>query len=79
MVERLEHLARQHGLKFSQGPSGTDVHLASDMFSLQVVLESHGGVKDVRVTHNSEVVVRALWLLLHIILFMCIVTLKVLQ
>ena len=57
MVERLEHLGRQHGLKFTQAHSGSDVYLSSDMFYLQVALESNGGVKDVKVSHNSEVVV----------------------
>lgn len=54
MVERLESLTRQLGLKFMPGPSGTELFISSDMFYLEVVLESTGVVKDVKIHHEGK-------------------------
>lgn len=55
MVERLESVTRQLGLKFSPGGSPLDWFISSDMFYLEVMLESTGGVKDVRIHHEGKV------------------------
>ncbi|KAJ8959121.1 hypothetical protein NQ318_022378 [Aromia moschata] len=52
MVERLESLTRQLGLKFVVEPSG--VFISSDMFYLEIVLESTGSVKDVKIHHEGK-------------------------
>ncbi|XP_069683901.1 mediator of RNA polymerase II transcription subunit 1 [Periplaneta americana] len=55
MVERLESVTRQLGLKFSPGGSPLDWFISSDMFYLEVMLESTGGIKDVRIHHEGKV------------------------
>ncbi|XP_066993755.2 mediator of RNA polymerase II transcription subunit 1 [Anabrus simplex] len=55
MVERLESVSRQLGLKFVAGPTGLDWFISSDMFYLEVVLEASGGVKDVKIHHDGKV------------------------
>ncbi|XP_046389679.1 mediator of RNA polymerase II transcription subunit 1-like [Ischnura elegans] len=55
MVERLESVTRQLGLKFMAGPSGVDWFISSDMFYLEVVLEPSGVVKDVKIHHEGKV------------------------
>ena len=42
-------------LKFSPGGSPLDWFISSDMFYLEVMLESSGGVKDVRIHHEGKV------------------------
>ncbi|XP_033334430.2 mediator complex subunit 1 isoform X2 [Megalopta genalis] len=55
MVERLESLTRQLGLKFMMsGPPGTELFISSDMFFLEVLLESTGVVKDVKIHHEGK-------------------------
>lgn len=36
------------------GPSGTELFISSDMFYLEVVLESTGVVKDVKIHHEGK-------------------------
>uniref|UniRef100_A0A1B6DYB0 Mediator of RNA polymerase II transcription subunit 1 n=1 Tax=Clastoptera arizonana TaxID=38151 RepID=A0A1B6DYB0_9HEMI len=55
MVERLESVSRQLGLKFVAGPSGLEFFISSEMFYLEVMLEPNGGVKDVKVHHEGKV------------------------
>ncbi|XP_046992764.1 mediator of RNA polymerase II transcription subunit 1-like [Schistocerca americana] len=55
MVERLESVSRQLGLKFVAGPTGFDWFISSDMFYLEVVLEPTGSVKDVKIHHEGKV------------------------
>nr|CAH7762878.1 unnamed protein product [Callosobruchus chinensis] len=52
MVERLESLTRQLGLKFVVEPAG--VFISSDMFYLEIVLEPTGAVKDVKIHHEGK-------------------------
>ncbi|XP_034948266.1 mediator of RNA polymerase II transcription subunit 1 [Chelonus insularis] len=54
MVERLESLSRQLGLKFMSAPSGTELFISSDMFFLEVLLEPTGVVKDVKIHHEGK-------------------------
>ncbi|KAF6213795.1 hypothetical protein GE061_011517 [Apolygus lucorum] len=54
MIERLESVSRQLGLKFVTGPTGMDLFISSDMFYLEVTLESSGGVKDVKIHHDGQ-------------------------
>ncbi|XP_050686604.1 mediator of RNA polymerase II transcription subunit 1-like isoform X2 [Eriocheir sinensis] len=49
MVERLEATARQLGLKFTAGTSGSEVFVSCDMFYVEVLLEPDGRVRDVKV------------------------------
>ncbi|KAF5290493.1 hypothetical protein FQA39_LY03597 [Lamprigera yunnana] len=55
MIERLESLTRQLGLKFMVGPSGTELFISSDMFYLEINLEQTGAVRDVKVHHDGKV------------------------
>ncbi|XP_075237789.1 mediator complex subunit 1 [Lycorma delicatula] len=55
MVERLESVSRQLGLKFMAGPSGLDWFISSDMFYLEVVFEPNDTVKDVKIHHEGKV------------------------
>ncbi|RWS05021.1 mediator of RNA polymerase II transcription subunit 1-like protein [Dinothrombium tinctorium] len=55
MIERLESITRQLGLKFTSGPLGKDVFISSDMFYVEVVLEpSSGYVIDVKIAHQTD-------------------------
>lgn len=55
MIERLETITRQLGLKFTAGPTGKDVFISSDMFYVEVVLNpSSGYVNDVMIVHQAD-------------------------
>ncbi|XP_018319034.1 mediator of RNA polymerase II transcription subunit 1 [Agrilus planipennis] len=54
MVERLESLTRQLGLKFMVGPSAVELFISSDMFYLEVILDQSGAVRDVKVHHEGK-------------------------
>ncbi|XP_020295798.1 mediator of RNA polymerase II transcription subunit 1 [Pseudomyrmex gracilis] len=55
MVERLESLSRQLGLKFMMsGNPGTEIFISSDMFFVEVMLEPSGLVKDVKIHHEGK-------------------------
>ena len=55
MIERLETITRQLGLKFTAGPTGKDVFISSDMFYVEVVLDPASGyVNDVKVAHQAD-------------------------
>lgn len=50
LVERLESLSRQLGLKFSD--DNLNLFISSDMFYLEVILDANGKVHDVKVHHE---------------------------
>lgn len=50
LVERLESLSRQLGLKFSD--DNLNLFISSDMFYLEVILDGNGKVHDVKVHHE---------------------------
>lgn len=55
MIDRLETMTRQLGLKFTAGPTGKDVFISSDMFYVEVVLDPASGyVNEVKVAHQSD-------------------------
>ncbi|KAL3273025.1 hypothetical protein HHI36_014481 [Cryptolaemus montrouzieri] len=54
MVERLESLTRQLGLKFMVGPSDVQLFISSDMFYLEILLDASGAVQDVKVHHEGK-------------------------
>ena len=51
LIERLESLSRQLGLKFMEDTSG--LFISSDMFYLEIILDTNGIVEDVKVHHNK--------------------------
>lgn len=53
LVERLESLTRQLGLKFMEDTSG--LFISSDMFYLEIVLDASGAVQDVKVHHECKI------------------------
>ncbi|XP_030751629.1 mediator of RNA polymerase II transcription subunit 1 isoform X2 [Sitophilus oryzae] len=53
MIERLESLTRQLGLRFVVESSG--VFIFSDMFYLEIILDPTGTVKDVKIHHEGKV------------------------
>ncbi|XP_055703835.1 mediator of RNA polymerase II transcription subunit 1 [Phlebotomus papatasi] len=53
LVERLESLTRQLGLKFMEDTSG--LFISSDMFYLEIVLDAGGAVQDVKVHHECKI------------------------
>ena len=55
LVEQLEAVARQVGLKFIP-PSGPDSQLfvSSDMFYVQVAMDKAGMAKEVKIAHQGE-------------------------
>lgn len=55
LVEQLEAVARQVGLKFSH-PNGPDsqLYVSSDMFYVQVVMDKAGMAKEVKIAHQGE-------------------------
>ena len=57
MVDRLEVLARRAGLKF-QTNSNDSFRICGDMFWLDVHLLNSGSVKDVKISHQNEILVR---------------------
>ncbi|RWS30138.1 mediator of RNA polymerase II transcription subunit 1-like protein [Leptotrombidium deliense] len=57
MMERLESITRQLGLKFTTGPlgKGVNVFISSDMFYVEVELEPGSGyVVDVKIAHQTD-------------------------
>ncbi|KPI94480.1 Mediator of RNA polymerase II transcription subunit 1 [Papilio xuthus] len=55
LIERLECLSRQLGLKFVVGTSGVNLFISSDMFYLEILVESLGSVKDVKIHHEGKI------------------------
>lgn len=53
LVERLESLSRQLGLKFSD--DNLNLFISSDMFYLEIILDASGKVHDVKVHHEFKV------------------------
>ena len=55
MIERLETITRQLGLKFHAATTGKEVFISSDQFYVEVVLEpATGHVKDVKIAHQTD-------------------------
>ncbi|XP_067138483.1 mediator of RNA polymerase II transcription subunit 1-like [Centruroides vittatus] len=54
MMERLESITRQQGLKFSLGPNGSECYISSDMFYIEIILEANGEVKDSKIAHHGD-------------------------
>lgn len=54
LVERLEALSRQLGLKFMEDTNGL-LFISSDMFYLEIVLDAAGTVQDVKVHHECKI------------------------
>lgn len=52
LVERLESLSRQLGLKFSD--DNLNLFISSDMFYLEIILDGEGKVHDVKVHHEFK-------------------------
>lgn len=52
LVERLDCLTRQLGLKLSEDTSG--LFISSDMFYLEIILDPNGTVQDVKVHHECK-------------------------
>lgn len=42
-------------LKFVVGTSGVNLFISSDMFYLEILVESSGSVKDVKIHHEGKV------------------------
>ncbi|GBP22374.1 Mediator of RNA polymerase II transcription subunit 1 [Eumeta japonica] len=59
LIERLECLSRQLGLKFVVGQSGVNLFISSDMFYLEIIVEPSGAVKDVKIHHEGKVKCKA--------------------
>ncbi|XP_048478354.1 mediator of RNA polymerase II transcription subunit 1 [Plutella xylostella] len=55
LIERLECLSRQLGLKFVVGTSGVNLFISSDMFYLEILVEPSGSVKDVKIHHEGKI------------------------
>lgn len=53
LVERLESLSRQLGLKFTDDTSV--LFISSDMFYLEIKLDANGTVVDVKVHHECKI------------------------
>lgn len=53
LVERLESLSRQLGLRFMEDTSG--LFISSDMFYLEIILDANGSVQDVKVHHECKI------------------------
>ena len=55
MMERLETITRQLGLKFTTGPTGNEFFISSDMFYVEVVLNPENGqVNEVKIAHQGD-------------------------
>ncbi|XP_041830067.1 mediator of RNA polymerase II transcription subunit 1 [Melanotaenia boesemani] len=54
MTDRLESIARQNMLGSHLSPSGTECYITSDMFYVEVQLDSSGQLVDVKVAHERE-------------------------
>ncbi|XP_072949120.1 mediator of RNA polymerase II transcription subunit 1 [Epargyreus clarus] len=55
LIERLDCLSRQLGLKFVVGTSGVNLFISSDMFYLEILVESSGNIKDVKIHHEGKI------------------------
>lgn len=55
LIERLQCLSRQLGLKLVVGTSGVNLFISSDMFYLEILVESSGSVKDVKIHHEGKI------------------------
>ncbi|XP_017482093.1 PREDICTED: mediator of RNA polymerase II transcription subunit 1-like [Rhagoletis zephyria] len=53
LVERLESLSRQLGLKFMEDTSG--LFISTDMFFLEIMLDTNGALTDVKVHHECKI------------------------
>jgi len=54
MLERLESISRQSGLKFTADASGRAFFISSDMFYLEIIVEQGGLVKEVHIQHEGK-------------------------
>ncbi|KAM4623471.1 mediator of RNA polymerase II transcription subunit 1 [Polymixia lowei] len=54
MTDRLESIARQNMLGSHLSPSGTECYITSDMFYVEVQLDTSGQLVDVKVAHHGE-------------------------
>jgi len=54
MVERLDMVARQLGLKFTPGATGHEWFISSDMFYLELIIDPNGVVEDVKIQHDGK-------------------------
>uniref|UniRef100_A0A671YDV9 Mediator of RNA polymerase II transcription subunit 1 n=1 Tax=Sparus aurata TaxID=8175 RepID=A0A671YDV9_SPAAU len=54
MTDRLESIARQNMLGSHLSPSGTECYITSDMFYVEVQLDTNGQLVDVKVAHQGE-------------------------
>lgn len=53
LVDRLESLSRQLGLKFMD--DNDNLFISSDMFYLEIILDANGKVRDVKVHHECKI------------------------
>lgn len=53
LVERLESLSRQLGLKFMEDLTG--LFISTDMFFLEIILDASGALSDVKVHHECKI------------------------
>lgn len=54
MVERLDMVSRQLGLKLSPGANEQEWFISSDMFYLEVLIDSSGVVRDMKIQHEGK-------------------------
>ena len=54
MVERLEMVSRQLGLKFTPGATGNEWFISSDMFYLELLIDQSGMVQEVKIQHDGK-------------------------
>ncbi|ODM89520.1 Mediator of RNA polymerase II transcription subunit 1 [Orchesella cincta] len=54
MVERLDMVSRQLGLQFTPGETGQEWFISSDMFYLEVLIDSNGVVRDIKIQHEGK-------------------------
>ena len=54
MIERLEMVSRQQGLRFTTGSSGNEWFISSDMFYLELVIDPEGTVQEVKIQHDGK-------------------------
>ncbi|XP_053122258.1 mediator of RNA polymerase II transcription subunit 1-like isoform X3 [Hemicordylus capensis] len=54
VMNRLEFLSKQKGLNSYVGPNGTACYITSEMFYIEINLETDGNVKDVKVAHPGK-------------------------
>uniref|UniRef100_A0A670YQW2 Mediator of RNA polymerase II transcription subunit 1 n=1 Tax=Pseudonaja textilis TaxID=8673 RepID=A0A670YQW2_PSETE len=54
MTDRLESIARQNGLGSHLSANGTECYITSDMFYVEVHLDTTGQLRDVKVAHHGE-------------------------